>query len=98
MSVVRRQANNADGSLSAGNSWIIVYSEGKGLNRDWKAFAGYVDGKPTHTTKVSELQVYRKWNDAFPTAKKLQELRFDVDIRRIGLSGEDSFYYLSPKG
>jgi len=97
MSVVRRIQNNADGSISAGNRWVIVCSSEKGLLGNWKAFAGFVDGKPTYTEKASELQVFRKWNDAFPLAKKLQEYRLDVDIRKIGLTENDGFYYLSPR-
>jgi len=97
MSVVRRAPFNADGSISAGNSWVIVYTYSKGLDRDWLAFAGFVDGKPTSTEKTTELQVFRKWREAFGIAKKLQDLQLDVDIRRIGVLDNDKFYYLSPR-
>lgn len=97
MSVVRRAPSNADGSLSAGNSWVIVFTYSKGLNREWLAFAGFVNGKPTSTEKTSELQVFRKWRDAFVIAKKIQDLQLDVDIRRIGVLDNDKFYYLSPR-
>ena len=98
MSVVRRIARDSDGSLTGGNRWVIVCSSEKGLLGNWKAFAGYVEGRPTYTEKASELQIFRKWNDAFPIAKKLQELQLDVDIRKIGLTENDGFYYLSPRG
>ena len=97
MSVVRRAPFNADGSVSAGNSWVIVFTYSKGLDRDWLAFAGFVNDKPTSTEKTSELQVFRKRRDAFVIAKKIQDLQLDVDIRRIGVLDNDKFYYLSPR-